>query len=230
MHYKTFAFIVCLLLALLGLNMYTCDLCYYQYDSFSEFRNHYVRKHKNDPNFHVRCCIGNCAYSTKKWNCFRVHVHRKHKDEVDVYNGDNIPVHAGDELDIEENQYEPMAPHMLRGLTHQSALYALTLESKYNLAYNEACNNILTSTSELVKMHDEYLRTVMIDNLRQRDVDDTLVDGIPLIDTFSELSNQADRNRVYEQLPVFVKPFEVVLRTITKRKRGELCRFSEKVV
>ena len=79
-------------------------------------------------------------------------------------------------------------------------------------------------------MHDEYLRTVMKDNLRQRDVDDTLLDGIPLIDTFSELSNQADRNRVYEQLPVFVKPFEVVLRTITKRKRGELCRFSEKVV
>ena len=61
---------------------YTCDICDYEGETFNVFQNHYIRRHQNDPNFHVRCTIGACGYSTKKWSSFRVHVHRSLLQDV----------------------------------------------------------------------------------------------------------------------------------------------------
>ena len=53
-------------------------MCPYHVSSFKAFRNHYVRTHRNDPNFSVSCCIGHCGFTTRKWTTFRAHMSRKH--------------------------------------------------------------------------------------------------------------------------------------------------------
>ena len=59
---------------------FVCNLCTYRSDNLEDFNNHYIRRHQHDPNFHITCCIGDCGFSTSRWNSFRVHVHRKHRE------------------------------------------------------------------------------------------------------------------------------------------------------
>ena len=96
---------------------FRCNFCVYTSDTFRKFRNHYVRYHRNDPNFSVTCCIDSCAYTTKKWGSYKVHVHRKHKEYDEPravnYNDPRFNENVGDgddHDDVEEGLYYTKNP------------------------------------------------------------------------------------------------------------------------
>lgn len=45
--------------------------------------SHYVRNHKYDPNFTVRCVVAGCTATFIKWCSFKKHILRKHRNSRD---------------------------------------------------------------------------------------------------------------------------------------------------
>ena len=201
---------------------FTCDMCEFESDKFVEFRNHVVRRHQHDPNFHVRWCIGTCAFTTRKWNCFRVHIHRKHKNVMLEEN------HTYNPIDIDDSRDQDRGSDLSYYNTlHYNTLYALTLEAKYNLT-QEACKNVVASTCELLNRHDQSLRSSIKAELRKQGIDDTFVNDIPVDTNFNQLLSVSTRERLYEELPTYVKPREVVLRSIFRRRNGRMIEIARK--
>ena len=130
---------------------FVCNMCsVFSTNSFKSFQNHYVRRHKNEPNFYVACNIEGCAYTTKRWGTFRVHIHRKHSnvymsEESEVQSEDTINESFEDEQSVpsEELKFDPL---------HFNTLFALSLETKQNVS-KRGIDDILSSTSSLVENH-----------------------------------------------------------------------------
>lgn len=199
--------------------VYMCDMCDFEANVFSEFRYHYIRRHQHDPNFHVRCCIGACAYTSKKWSSFKVHMHRRHKQVVENER----------QFNEHEEIYHEIPDHDDYGnvgISYQNTMYTLSLESRHKLS-QVACDNIISSTSELLTKHDSFLRHSIKDELLRRGIDSSFVDQIPVDTSFQNLRSASEREKTYHTLPAYVKPLKVVLRSVFKRKKGKIVEVSK---
>lgn len=67
-----------------NLRTYQCAMCSYQCAVYHRLLQHYIRNHKQDPQFCVTCVQPGCGATFKKWKSFRQHVFRKHRLECHV--------------------------------------------------------------------------------------------------------------------------------------------------
>ena len=205
--------------------MFECDICGIAFNSFIEAQKHYRLKHKHDTRFLVRCNIGTCSYSTKKWESFRSHVRRKHGDNqenrVDENENDmledNAEIGADGNDNLEDNDIS---------IEHECTIYALKLESKYNLSQN-AVDAIVHTTSDLIDNNSSYVYNVVKEKLAEQGVDSSFLDDIPKQAPFAGLKTQRTRDKRYDKLSLYVKPKEVVLQTFLRWSRNKF-KFAKK--
>lgn len=60
-----------------------CSMCFFSTVIPRSLTYHYVRNHRFDPHFTVRCVVTGCTATFTKWCSFKKHVLRKHRDSHD---------------------------------------------------------------------------------------------------------------------------------------------------
>ena len=142
---------------------FNCNMCLFSTNVFSTFQKHFVRRHKNDPNFYIACCVGSCCYTTKKWGAYRVHVHRKHPN----YQHDNVTSDADNDEDEDTTVDFAARNESCQDPCYYNALYALALEAKHNVSHT-GIDGIASSTSALVEQHINNFKKQMKTKLEER--------------------------------------------------------------
>ena len=131
--------------------LFGCNLCAYNTETFTSFRSHYVRHHKNDPNFHIACCIDSC-YTSKNWTNYRVHVHRKHRNVV--YNAAS----TASAVALQDTDHFTCADgEVLNNPAHFNSRFTLSLAARHNLS-QVAIDNVAASSSILIENHLNLLK------------------------------------------------------------------------
>ncbi len=202
-------------------NIFRCSLCVYATDSFESFRKHFIRSHKNDPNFHVACCIGSCGYTTKKWVNYKMHVSRKHSCVALV----GRVAHNGgyeNELSDPEEEFVPL----IKAPTQSdfNAMFTLSLEAKHNLSQT-AIDGVVSTTNVLVENHILAYKQRVAEWLQQSGVDASLLTDIevdPGLDTFSTDSKRKSYYR--KNLDTYIEPQRIVLGEKLVTKNGVIKR------
>lgn len=157
--------------------VYACDMCHYDSETFFEFRNHYIRRHQNDPNFHVRCCIGACGYSTKKWSSFRVHLHRIHKQ---IVQNERVIPEGMPLANAPNDNHGNAVPEPVQS-GYYNLMFGLSLEVIHNVS-SVACDQIIASTSVVLKHHTNAIRSKVRDELLQRNIDPSFLEQMEYYD------------------------------------------------
>lgn len=215
---------------------FRCNFCVYTSATFRKFKNHYVRYHRNDPNFSVTCCIDSCAYTTKKWGSYKVHVHRKHKEYDEPlavnYNDPGLDEDV-DHGDVEEGLYGPCGELVNEQFDqyHSNALFTLSLAAKQHLG-DVAIDSITDSFSEVVSAHLRAFKDGVKNKLHERGIGPNLINEVleeVLVDNSIEnVSTSAKRNEYYTQNFPYVQPEEVTICHEYQTKNGQLEAVSRK--
>lgn len=175
---------------------FICNLCNYSTDTYLNFKNHYVRNHKNDSKFYVACNIDGCGYSTKKWDTFKVHVHRHHKKITSISNRNadiTVPNDVlADNLQLDCDDSMPFNPRYF------NSSFTLALESKLNLSQT-AVDCVVSTTSILLENHIALFRNSLKERLRERQIDERIIDDIPVETLVDEFNSSKKRQKFYEQ-------------------------------
>ncbi|CAC5412729.1 unnamed protein product [Mytilus coruscus] len=184
---------------------FICNLCPFSTNEFRKFSSHYVRFHKNDPNFSVSCGVGRCEFTTRRWNTYKVHVHRNHKIEA-------IEPAQQNDNNLEFDPENSIPFDNIDDLRHQNALFTMSLEAKYNVS-QIAIDNIVSSTSILLDAQLHHFKQLIVQELELRNINTEFVDHINIDHMLHDFDTSKNRYSVYEKcdnLP-FVRPEEVVL-------------------
>jgi hypothetical protein len=182
--------------------LFSCNLCAYATDAFVSFRSHYVRRHKNDANFHIACCIDSCSFTSRNWTTYRVHVHRKHRSVLPV--PATQPVHN-------ECDFTCPGSDCLPSPSNFNAQFTLSLAARHSLSH-AAIDSVVASTSILVESHLNLLKQQVKSKLMTLGVDPHVIDDIPVNSCLSDFSSNSKRLSYYKQnLVTFLEPEEVVL-------------------
>lgn len=195
---------------------FVCSLCCFYSDNFNEFSKHFVRNHKNDPNFAVSCAVGSCEFTTRNWGSFKVHVHRKHKISDDP---DENNVH--EPMNVEPIECVPFNDR--DNLGHYNSLYAMSLEAKYNLTQT-AIDHVISSTCTLLDAQLDYFKRQLKTELESRNIATDVVNSIDMSHMLNDFDSSAKRYNFYEKcsdLP-YVKPEDVALGEKHVIKNNEL--------
>jgi len=191
---------------------FNCNLCAYTTNSFFSFRKHFVRHHKNDPNFYVACCIDACAYTSRNWSTYRVHVHRKHRNllvepssvaAVSGIEGDGGSNSDDDSADVpNSNVHDPL---------RFNSLFTLSLAAKHNLSQS-AVDNVVSSTDVLLENHLEFFKQQVKLKLTEINVDPGVIDEINMSTFMSAFASHPKRTAYYRQnIVTYVEPKEVII-------------------
>lgn len=78
--------------------MVKCSMCMFEGGDSLAVLKHIVKRHKNNPIFHVQCQFEGCASSYQKWDSYRKHLSRKH--------GNVVPPEAFEEETLDEPMEE----------------------------------------------------------------------------------------------------------------------------
>ena len=57
---------------------FRCNLCFFKCVLHDELMKHYLRNHRQDPQFMIECRQPGCGSTYKKWNSFVKHMSRTH--------------------------------------------------------------------------------------------------------------------------------------------------------
>jgi len=60
-----------------------CSMCFFSTVIPRSLTCHYVRNHRFDPHFTIRCVVAGCTATFIKWCSFKKHVLRKHRNNHD---------------------------------------------------------------------------------------------------------------------------------------------------
>lgn len=60
-----------------------CSMCFFSTVIPRSLTYHYVRNHRFDPKFTVKCVVAGCTATFIKWCSFKKHVLRKHRNNHD---------------------------------------------------------------------------------------------------------------------------------------------------
>ena len=200
---------------------FACNFCPFRTSLFSLFQSHYVRRHRNEPNFFIACCIDSCSYTTKRWGAFRVHVHRKHKHIIEE---DDVAVHeddSGGRGDAVDN-----VTHQSQDISYSNAMYTLSLETQHKMT-KTAIDAVVESTSLLLNSHLDHYRTQLKDKLAERGIDASIVDGIKIDMLLENMNSDAKRQAFYQNtMTCYVSPKDVVLGQNFVTKNGKITEVS----
>jgi len=173
-----------------------------------------VRYHKNDPNFHVACCINACSYECRNWSTYRVHVHRKHKSVLEssiVRNVDTEVIVSHGDGDGDGLAASESVSTVGRDPMYFSAVFTLSLMTKHNLSHS-AVDSVVASADALLESHLEQYKQRIQTKLSEVNVSPNILDDIPLQTSMCELSTNARRLSYYKQnFPTYLEPEEVLL-------------------
>lgn len=69
-------------------NQLSCAMCFFKCQLNDELIRHYIRYHKHDPQFRVRCVYEECGATYHKWKSFTEHFRQRHSNAVRIL--DNV--------------------------------------------------------------------------------------------------------------------------------------------
>ena len=187
-------------------NLFKCNMCAYTTDVFASFKKHFVRSHKNDPQFYVACCIDSCAYTTNKWANYRVHVHRKHQhvDQLDM------PIEYGEQSDVDVANSEPELTEDVDAM-HFNAMFSLCLEAKHNMS-QPSIDNVVSAANDLLESHLSFFEQALKDKLVNIGVNPAIMDDIETSTFLECFDTRARRESFYKKnLDTLVNPEAVTL-------------------
>ncbi|ESO88651.1 hypothetical protein LOTGIDRAFT_165435 [Lottia gigantea] len=198
---------------------FCCCMCTYTSTSMIEFKAHFIRYHRNDPNFLVACCFNGCGFSTKRWGTFRVHYHRKHgntnnnnanaRDIVQNDHGD-VDDESADEI-WQEEQATPFVD-----VQKINAQFTLALETKNQLS-KASVDRAVISSSHLLTDHLNNYKVVIQTHLQQEGIDASFLNNVHYSPGLEALSSSKQRyNYYFKHMVTYVKPEELLL---GKRRR-----------
>lgn len=197
---------------------FSCSMCFFICNTQKRLAQHIVRRHRNDPNFIVQCCLNNCVYTTKSWNAYKLHISRRHKFE-NTFNFEND---IEDEfIDIDENNVVNEEDiHKKR--IFSVATYMLRLESEHKLS-QKALNEIAGTTSVFLKQLIGSTKQHLALKLTENGVDDNILDGcFQSEQLFESFSSQYLRDQFYTQECRLLHSEAVHLGTKVKRTSNGL--------
>lgn len=70
-------------------NQFSCAMCFFKCHLNDELIRHYVRFHKQDPQFRIRCVYEECGATFHKWKLFTQHFKRQHPNALRMLNNVN---------------------------------------------------------------------------------------------------------------------------------------------
>ena len=200
----------------MDVSIFNCNLCLaYSTHEFASFKKHFVRFHKNDPNFSVACRIDSCAYTTNSWSSYKVHVHRKHKD-IDTEPNDMI-------VEEEDEEDPPVLPFMREpDLRHFNSMFTLSLEAKHNVS-QAGINNIVSTVENLVESHIKVYQKQIVRKMESVGMHPDVVNDIQINTSLEAFSSNAKRKAYYRKnLESWIEPQEVVVGKKYVTEKGKL--------
>ena len=141
---------ICVVLACtMAAPFYQCTMCTFGTESSTNFTQHVIRIHKNDPRFKVYCDNGNCGFSTKNWGSYKVHVSRFHRD-IAIANDEELDENDIAAMDIDDQYPEPdIEVYTDEQYKMLFASYMLNLETSLRLS-EKAVNVVAENTQYLI--------------------------------------------------------------------------------
>lgn len=92
-------------------------MCYYSTEVHRHWVSHYVRCHRFDPRFSVRCSQPGCAATYTNWSSYKKHFQRNHR-HVNGYHENQAVEHApglGDDQPPVDEDMDEVAGEVMRG-------------------------------------------------------------------------------------------------------------------
>ncbi|XP_011697939.1 PREDICTED: uncharacterized protein LOC105455927 isoform X2 [Wasmannia auropunctata] len=91
-----------------------CPMCFFSTVIPRSLTCHYVRNHRFDPHFTVRCVVAGCTATFMKWCSFKKHVLRKHRNSHDNLLRDVPFQYEPNVYEMENNILQPENDNMLQ--------------------------------------------------------------------------------------------------------------------
>ncbi len=201
--------------------------------TFSILLNHFSRVHANKPNFHVVCVFGGCRKTSKTFEGYRSHLRRNYNDILENATNitnfdqrrkrahadvDNDPTNGGKDGDLEQNrpfnddlnpplEEDPNLQEHEYERRRESASYILRMK-EINRLTQKTVNDIVVTTSTLVRNTIEQLRTTTYNCLRAVGLDFTTIPNLeqvfnedsPLANPFENLMTQIEQTAAFKEL------------------------------
>lgn len=70
-----------LLVSVCEMGLLKCSMCFLSTNSHKHLLYHYVRSHRHDPRFFVKCQVPGCGSTYTKWWSYKKHVYRQHRNQ-----------------------------------------------------------------------------------------------------------------------------------------------------
>ncbi|XP_074660873.1 uncharacterized protein LOC141913286 isoform X3 [Tubulanus polymorphus] len=208
--------------------VYTCNLCNFFSISNDDFKNHILRKHRNDPHFKITCDA--CGATYHNYFSYRSHFKRHHAhreevdhepDDIDLPEPQNLQIGLNDdprpdlglvEHDIQQNQNE-LNVAAVDQLKMSAGQFILKMRAGHKISARATCEMLETVSqfTEIVSecTRDNILRLVPGLNEEQKNLITHYF--AEKQDVFAGLQSTYMQNKFFRDNFSLVEPVEIVL-------------------
>ena len=178
-----------------------CAMCDYASPCGNDIQKHYIRKHKNDRNFFIKCL--KCKFQTKSYVSWKTHLSRRHKQRVDI----DFSRSGGAQDELQN----PIINDAAESIKQSCGKFALRMITQNRIPASTV-DEIISSTANLINQANE---------MENKEGCQGLIDGL------NELKSESRRIKFFKENMNYTPPRKVFMGFSYKRRKGKMAKVSE---